>query len=838
VEAAFDPLLLATQEERETRALRAGQQAFRAQVRKATESQQVGATPAAILLIDDNLDKAAQAIQLWVTEQTEVDEDAKRRGKRRLRERKKRFKHFAAKWLDAVGSDVAAYITFKTLLDYCMGSTRYLSMTLKVANRIIDELYYRKLKDQVPELLTWKLQQFSTANYEHMQRSLDHTVRTMLDEKDILQYDMTVQRKAQLGGMLIDWVMKTAGDEPWFEMVNKVNPDSAKRKTENFIRGTSRLIEWMLNANEQFAMRQQTHVPMVVPPRDWGFHTKGGYHFLKRAPMVRKNGYGFEYNKPEDTDLPLVYQALNALQRTAWTINKPMYEQMEEEYSRDLGSTRPVIPARPENADEPGHEAEEKAWRRIAAKKHNELHDWKIVMQKRRRVLDIAKDLIQFDRFYYPYSLDFRGRIYPISDFLHPQGEDTERALLKLADTKEITDANEGVAWLAVHGANCFGTDGGRKLSRFTFGERVEWVAQQEHRILASAAQPSEARWWTEADDPWQFLAFCREWASLLRVEAAGERFSSGLPIHLDGTCNGLQHFSAMFRDEIGGAAVNVAASPRPEDIYQRVADRVLRLLEEADDPLASRILALGIVDRKLAKRPTMTFGYGSRVYRFKRVIRAYFREHKDWPKIEKMLVVEGDKSGIGMAAAMLANFMWQAIGEEVVKAAEAMVWFRECAKLLPNSAEWTVPITGLPVQQGYKSVSWRRVETTLLGKMVYTKYAELGDTVDKRKQVQSIAPNVIHSLDAAALMLTIKKAQEAGIEQFAMVHDSYGTLAADVKPMRKATREAFVELYSHDVVRDLQAQWQKQTAVALPEPPETGSLNLNDVLRSEYFFA
>jgi Autographiviridae RNA polymerase len=99
----------------------------------------------------------------------------------------------------------------------------------------------------------------------------------------------------------------------------------------------------------------------------------------------------------------------------------------------------------------------------------------------------------------------------------------------------------------------------------------------------------------------------------------------------------------------------------------------------------------------------------------------------------------------------------------------------------------------------------------------------------------------VIHSLDAAALVLAVIKAQQLGVRQFAMVHDSYGTLAADVREMRKATREGFVELYSQDVIDNLYEQWLAQVTdpeIELPAPPEKGALDLAGVLKSDYFFA
>lgn len=45
--------------------------------------------------------------------------------------------------------------------------------------------------------------------------------------------------------------------------------------------------------------------------------------------------------------------------------------------------------------------------------------------------------------------------------------------------------------------------------------------------------------------------------------------YLSHLPVHMDGSCNGLQHYAALGRDEIGGKAVNLMPSDKPQDVYK-----------------------------------------------------------------------------------------------------------------------------------------------------------------------------------------------------------------------------------------------------------------------------
>ena len=53
--------------------------------------------------------------------------------------------------------------------------------------------------------------------------------------------------------------------------------------------------------------------------------------------------------------------------------------------------------------------------------------------------------------------------------------------------------------------------------------------------------------------------------------------FESSLPVHQDGTCNGLQHYAALGGDAAGAAQVNldVTGNDRPSDVYTFVATMV-----------------------------------------------------------------------------------------------------------------------------------------------------------------------------------------------------------------------------------------------------------------------
>ena len=77
------------------------------------------------------------------------------------------------------------------------------------------------------------------------------------------------------------------------------------------------------------------------------------------------------------------------------------------------------------------------------------------------------------DKFYIPWSFDYRGRAYPIPAFLTPQDTDFGKSLLKFADESMMTPEAED--WLRFQVATTFGLD------KAPIKERLEWVLENEN---------------------------------------------------------------------------------------------------------------------------------------------------------------------------------------------------------------------------------------------------------------------------------------------------------------------------------------------------------------------
>ena len=644
---------------------------------------------------------------------------------------------------------------------------------------------------------------------------------------------------------------------------------------------------WEQNENKAI-MNAIKYIPTIIPPKPWTAPQSGGYYGastlgVKLIRMEGGAGNSFIHsyvNKLNAINLDPIYSVLNAMQQTPFVINRDILRILKSIYASggELGGvprTEPIpqLPKLPD--DTPEEELKEHKRKMTAIYKQEEARKTKAL--RCHIALKTAERFAEYEKIYFPWNSDYRGRCYPIPTAISPQGDDVQKALLLFADPSPLA-AEEDTKWLAIHGANLAGRD------KLPFDERVKWIEDNKDNILASAADPLGFTWWSDVaknDYPMEFLAFCLEWCKLLDYKAqhgTAVGFMSSLPVAFDGTCSGLQHFSGLLRDEIGGAAVNLLPSDHVQDIYNIVAQKVnVVLLQDAqtgtdddwkydkdgnvekDDKgkprkaYGTKTLAQNWIcfnrlkysqdgiTRKVCKRSVMTLAYGSKQYGFREnllsdIIRPYVLEHPD----------DNPFISPNQAAGYMAKLIWDAVGQTVVKAVEGMAWLQEVAALICDDnhvVTWTTP-NGLPVQQNYMMMTQNVVKLRFNKAQVrfYTQVEQEGQ-VDTRKQAQGISPNFIHSMDAAHLQRVVNSEYEKGNRNFMMIHDSFGTDAAHAGQLFKTIREEFVNLYKDQNHLDTFLQ-QVSYLIAdedmdkIPNLPSFGKLDLEEVKKSDYCFA
>jgi len=332
-----------------------------------------------------------------------------------------------------------------------------------------------------------------------------------------------------------------------------------------------------------------------------------------------------------------------------------------------------------------------------------------------------------------------------------------------------------------------------------SFDGRANFADENMDSVRAAVENPfGENDWWTKFDDPFQGLATCHE---IVQAIDSGEpeNYMCSLPVHMDGSCNGLQHYAALGRDRGGGKAVNLCVADKPQDVYigeegemillmntlsnhalnaalniylgvmnkviRRVAldaDDMIKFDENSNDltkgekellkKVKSARLVNGLIDRGVVKRTVMTSVYGVTYIGAKNQIGEKIEEKLE----EKGCDIDEIEPEIHMACGYLAKLTMEVMGQQFKGARQTMNWLTQCARLIAAQGQpvsFISPI-GVPVVQPYRQ---RRSYTvvTLLQNISLTNDSDVLP-LHRQRQVSAFPPNYVHSLDSSHMLLTV----------------------------------------------------------------------------------
>jgi DNA-directed RNA polymerase len=728
---------------------------------------------------------------------------------------------------------VASYLACKAVVDELTMETRTANrLAFVIAERLETEIRVRTMMEAPhARRATKAIMQKTKRQAQGYKTTRAILIRAANKGLAVKLPKFNMRARALLGGCLIQLIMDTTGVIEFRE--DFVNGSTSTK----MVVPSAETKRWLAGRMEALKESSPYYTPLVCSPRPWDNPYEGGYWHLP-VPLVRRAKPAYLEELANSVNIQNVYEAVNALQATAWEVNPVVQYVLAQLWESQDYPASFMVKAEDEHlphCDKATMSNEEfkKAVMRLQQLRAKHKED----ASKRKALMQTIQAAGEYlgSPLWFAYNLDFRGRIYPIATHLTPQGDDVQRGLLCFAKSK-LVETQEQVDCLAIHGANCWGN----KVDKQGFKARIAWITEHEDLIIASAADPLSNREWMKADEPFQFLAFCLEWTTFLG-EGLGV-FRTKLPVAVDGTCSGLQHFSALLRDPIGASATNLTPSEIPSDIYAVVAHKTMEkvkaiLAVEPENIMAKGWVDFGI-DRGCAKRPVMTLPYGATAYSAREYV-------QDWLD-EKMLGGKAStfgEHGTFKASLWLTPHLWAAIGETVVAARQAMDWLQDVARIVAKSGNpvwWTTP-TGFQVFQGYPNTKQRRVDTALQGSKVFVSYREETKGYDSGKAASGLAPNFVHSMDASALTLTVNGCMAEGIDAFGMIHDSFATHCTDMPKMNRILRDVFVDMYTkHDVLAEFESAVREVLPkdAKLPPRPTMGSLDINQVRDSLYFFS
>jgi DNA-directed RNA polymerase len=397
-----------------------------------------------------------------------------------------------------------------------------------------------------------------------------------------------------------------------------------------------------------------------------------------------------------------------------------------------------------------------------------------------------------------------------------------------------------------------------------TIQQREEWVAENLELILAVGTDPhgSAYDWWTGADKPWQFMACCRMYRDIvlkMRMCIPVEHIESRMVAAQDGSCNGIQHFSAMLLDKIGGSAVNLTrTSDIARDIYFDVAKVLIKLISYVtqDEAVMAQCILDMVVDRKTTKRQTMVVPYGGTIQSCNEYSREWIEEmHEKYKVTNQALSLRIEGIGYKDLSKFLGSNVWEALNQTIVGARKCMKFVKDMTKAViagekddPNGKRLIYhTLNNFPVLASNRKVKPHEVHTRICGEQRLVHYAEI-DEINQGKIVTGAAPNFVHGVDATHMARSIVLAAEQGVKFFWCIHDSFGTHLGLSDALADSLREAFVDLHKNGkpleaLYNELKLQHDRYS-FPKREFPEweaisqyMGDLDLDEGLKSPFFF-
>jgi len=685
---------------------------------------------------------------------------------------------------------LAVKLTFDKVFSYKDRSNEAVNVCDSIGLAVEQECQMRHYEKHAPGLLHTLKENYWHRSIGTQQKIV--VIRTLMNRYEVKQWSAWGRaNRIKLGGWLLDCIMQSSG---WFA----TNLQREDRKTVQYVVPTPEFLEIKDAVMRDAELFSPLAWPMLIEPNDWTHEKCGGYilnEVMRGHDMVRRgNPLRIQGERP--------IEFLNRIQKVAYRLN-PFTVGVAEELDRlerAVGKFLPIIhhdlPPKPVDI-ETNKEARHNYNRQAAEVYNLQAQEFKKSCRTR-MTMEAVQRFKGRDKFFIPWSFDYRGRAYPIPAFLTPQDTDFGKSLLSFAEPAYMTPEAED--WLAFQVATTYGLD------KATMQERLDWVKNNTHLITCVASDPIlHIHEWEAADEPWQFLAACDEYYHCV---LKCDRHFTSLPVATDATCSGLQILAGLAKDKNTASLVNVLPSDKPQDAYAVVASTATPYC-----PSSIR----NHMDRKVVKRVVMTVPYNAKPFSNRGYIRDALKEKG----------IEIDKDDLTKTVIAVRNAM-----DEVVPGPMAvMSWIeKEVAKAIDlgkTELTWSTP-SGFVVTQKLMKKKTIQIELQLLGRC-QLRVATQDDKVDKQHHKNATAPNLIHSLDASLLHFSAL----AFNAPIALIHDSVLCRATDMSSLSAIVRETYMHLFAeHNYLQDFADQIGAET-----DPPIIGDLEPESVIESTYFF-
>ena len=541
---------------------------------------------------------------------------------------------------------------------------------------------------------------------------------------------------------------------------------------------------------KDFIVINPQSLPMICKPNIWGRNQFGGFlnNIKEKKNLIR--GSEQHNHKLELGDI--IYDSINYINKQKFIVNKKLLDYIKS----------------PEGS-------------KILFKHYNK--DASYINQV--ITLEIAETFRDIP-FYLNCMIDWRGRIYTQSFYLDYQGNEFSLALINLYEGNILTP--KGKEYFFIYGANCYNYN---NINKKSFQNRIDWVYNNMENIIKM-----DIDFILKAESPTLFAAFCLEVIDIYD----DINYKIKMPVFLDATCSGIQHFAGMLLDEDLAKNVNLCYTDNEvKDIYTKLIKPINKQINlYAINNLVTEFTDL-CLNRNLLKFIVMTKCYNVSVYGiYKRLVNkldilkipidnSNLPLHKD--KIsytkERVNLINQDKTkNVKIKYKNLYKF--PSINDKGFTLLDDKKLF-ELSKVISDNVfsyfpsinkiyyflnkwvilllklnlpiKWVTPL-GLELTQEYNKSNISNFTINFLGRRRNIILRDWVSEKDNRKNLQAILPNIIHSFDAAHLIKIIKTWNiNYNIKYILPIHDCFGTHPNDLEQLSEVVRKEFINIYCSD---------------------------------------
>lgn len=375
--------------------------------------------------------------------------------------------------------------------------------------------------------------------------------------------------------------------------------------------------------------------------------------------------------------------------------------------------------------------------------------------------LKVINDLELFSNrnFYISYAADERGRLNSQSNYINTQGDSYQKSML--IGSKEIL-TQDGIDALKITVVNEIHSD---KISR---EEAITWFDMNQENISNMLSTPMSK-------------VMYADYLKAIKGEAVGSI------CHQDMTNSGLAIYSLLGRDEKGASLTNLLFTGKLADAYKALADAL------------NKVLGITNLNRSTVKKAFMVFLYGSG----KALLTSTDIDDERYSSLLDA-VIKGLGKDIEVAD-LWTKF--ESAMESIAPAAISLMKLIYKFKREDSHYSWVMP-DGFVVDIKVKSktpTDYKGFSVTLDGK-THSHTISVIEYLKDSKYDKSLAPHIIHSIDAYILRCITRKCEELNVPLY-VIHDSFGTTPNYYYELNAICREVLAEVLEEDLLEDILSQ-------------------------------